>query len=947
MTPSQRAEDGKSALRYRIVRPLGKGGMGEVFLAEDTILQRKVALKFLTADLNVDSSGRQALLREARVAARLEHPYICQVHEVGESDSRQFIAMEFVEGTTLREKIAAGPLPLDQALQIAGEIAEALDAAHRGGTIHRDLKPANVMLSLSGHVKVMDFGLAQRITAQDPEQAETITVFPQPECIAGTPAYMSPEQLRKEPLDARSDLFALGVILYEMVTGKHPFQRATAMDAAVAVLKDRVPPISEVCAQAPPAMCRLVERLLVKERDQRYSNTREVLDDLAALRAQGPSSTVAKALASRRSALVLLCLAAGGPGVWWLYRTFAHPGQTVLAFRPRDWILIPNFENQTGEDVFNESLDTALTVGIEQSKYVNVFPHSRIPETLRRMGREPVQRVDEKTGSEVALREGIRGLLVCSIARVGDTYALTARLVNPVTQMTALTVGSRAANRNEVLKALDDLAKQIRKKLGESLSGMAVADLPLPRATTESLEALKLFAASRRRNGARNARTLLEEAVQLDPDFALAHADLGVAYYLVDNRPLGEQHFQKALSLLTRLTLREQLWIRALVEDWRGDRDGAIGQYEAFVAQYPDFFDGWFRLGWTRMITRRYESAIDAFRKALEIDPQASGPFINIATAWGALGNRQEAVRNYQKAFTLRPDEIYGPFVNHEYGFVLAAMGDVAKAEQTFRLMLGRDATAKARGHRSLALLKMYRGRYSAAVPDLKEAILLDQTVRAASSELRDRLFLVRLYRIRGMTADSETELKAAGRLYAASALSPDWAVQLGKIYARSGQINEAAQVLQKAERSVDDTIASSPVNRDSRRDRALIKVLKGEVELARSKSAHAADVLELAYRIFQDPSTLEPLAHALRQLGRTEDAVRMYRELEATPHLGSEAQEEWVLAHYQLGRIFQQTGDLAKAKESYERFLEIWKEGDPDLPVIVDAKARLSDVRS
>jgi serine/threonine protein kinase/tetratricopeptide (TPR) repeat protein len=933
--------NGQVLRQYRILGQLGRGGMGTVFLAEDTVLQRKVALKFLPSEAAVESSGRSPLLREARAAARLGHPYICKVHEIGEAGGRQFIAMEYVEGNTLRDTIAKGPLHPDLALQFAIEIAEALENAHQHGTIHRDLKPANVMVSSSGHVKVMDFGLAIHVLSDARDDAATATVLTQPGTISGTLAYMSPEQLRGSSLDGRSDIFALGVILYEMLTGAHPFQKGTTLDTASAILKDAPPPISGNLGGL-ARIDEILAKMLAKDRDQRYADARRLLDDLVQARLQGQTGTATarRSPLARRPVLALISLAAMVlAGIYWF---FIHTPSTVLAFRSRDWILIADFENLTGEEVFNESLDAALSVGIEQSKYVNVFPHSRIPETLRRMGYEQTRRIDEKVAREVAVREGIKGLLLCSIARVGDTYSLTAQLVDPNTQFTALTEIARASSRNEVLVALDDLAKRVRKKLGDSLSGISSPAMPLPRATTASLEALRLFAMARSEKRDSNATALLEQAVQLDPDFAMAHASLGVAYYIGDRRELGERHFQQALKRLDRLTLREQLWIQAVVADWRGDREGAIDRYEAFVAQYPDFFEGWFRLGWTRMITRRHAAAIEAFRKALVINPSAGAAYINIATCYSAMQNYTDSIANYQKAFELNPSELYGSFVNHEYGFVLVRTGQVAKAEENFRVLLARDNDGKARGNRSLALLRMYQGKYAAAIPFLKEAILLTQALNGPASELRNRLYLARVYRAKGMTAAFDEQLRAAGQLYAKNAFSPDWAYHLGKMFARAGKIKEAAAVLNRAEKSVNDTVASSPVNRDTRRDRAFVEVLKGEVELAGSKSPHAAEVLELANRLFPDPTTLEPLAHAASTLGNLEEAARKYEEIAAAPQLGAEAQEDWILAHYELGRIFQKAGDRAKAEDYYQKFLAIWKDGDPDLPSIVDAKAQL-----
>lgn len=950
--PIHRVSAGERVLQYRILRPLGKGGMGEVFLAEDTILQRKVALKFLSSDLAPDATARKLLLREARAAAGLDHPYICRIYEIGEAEGQQFIAMEYVEGTTIGKMLASGPLPLDQALRLVVEIAEALESAHRQGTVHRDLKPANIMVSSSGHVKVMDFGLAKRVIPDQldqPDRVETATLLTQPGTITGTLAYMSPEQLRNDPVDARSDLFALGIIFYEILTATHPFQKESALGTASAILKDTPPPIEQYRGDIPRHLEDVLRRVLEKDRDQRYSSAREVLDEVAAVRSETQTGAIApldhlRALA-RRPALVLILGLLAAAGSWWGYRTLYSP-QTVLAFRARDWILIADFENLTGDDVFNGSLYTALTVGIEQSKYVNVLPRSRVNETLRRMGRERPPIIDETLAREIAIREGIKGLLACSIARVGDTYSLTTRLLDPNSQLTALTEVSRAANKNEVLRALDDLAKRVRKKLGESLSGMAGPNLPLPKATTASLEALKLFAASRFPKPGQKAEALLEEAVKLDPDFALAHADLGVDYYIDGERPLGEEHFQKALQLLDRLTLKEQLWIRAVVEDWRGNRDGAIGQYESFVAQYPDSSAGWYRLGWARMITDRSEPAIQAFRKVLEIDPKSWGAYINIASAHTGVGKYTEAVANYEKAFALEPDSLYGEYVNHEYGFTLIEMGEVARAEEAFHKMLLRDEPSKARALRSLALLRMYQGKYGEAIPHLKEAILINQALKATLSEFRNRMYLARAYRANGNVAAFEAELHAAGHIHATTAISPEFSFDLGKMYVRDGKLKEAGLVLQKAERALSDTSAMSSVNLDTRRNRALVETLKGEEELAGSRPARATEILEVAYRLLPEPMIMESLAYAYWKLGNWEEAARDYQKLVEHPHLGDERQEDWIQAHYQLGRGFQQAGDDEKARQYYEKLLAIWKDGDRDLTAAVDARRQLTRLR-
>jgi serine/threonine protein kinase/tetratricopeptide (TPR) repeat protein len=995
---------------FTVVRLIGYGGMGMVYEAMDPHIGRHVAIKVLR-DWAAPEETCSRFIREARMLGRIEHPNIVKIYQCQPMGERPYFVMEYVDGEGLDEAIRNNRCgDMRAKLAIARQIAEAMTAVHRAGTLHRDIKSGNVRLDRSGRPKLLDFGIAKSGTG----------ALTRPSLRMGTPDNLPPEVIRDEPWEERSDIYCYGLLLFELFCSVPPFS-GNGLEVLDAILRRGIPVRALEDARLPSGLTRLIERAAARDIGKRAESFQEIVEALNGVSLS--SDGVGVRMGRRRRALSwvavgALTVAAGalslpllrsGPRVrsrtekgttrpradGGISMPAASPAQSVaapspgsdalpppvpshqievpepapvvgvpqpsapkpaskaqqtsdlvhprqaLAFSARDWILIADLENHTGEDVFNESLDEALTVGIEQSKYVNVFPHSRMPEALRLMGRDPRQKIDEKTGNELALREGIKGLLVCGIARVGDTYSLTARLVNPITQLTALTEASRASSRNDVLRALDDLATRLRKKLGESLSGMQAPNLPLPQATTPSLEALKSFAMSRHSKDT-EVIGLLEQALQFDPDFAMAHADLGFHYYVAGDNARGEQHFQQALKLLNRLTVREQLWIHALVEDSRGDRDGAIARYEAFVTQYPDFDDAWFRLGWVRMITGRSEAAIDAFRRALKINPKLSSAYINIATSYHTLGKRDDAIANYQKAFALSPSQIYFPLVNHEYGFLLVEMGEVGKAEETFRMMLTRNASDKARGHRSLALLSMYQGHYTAAIPHLKEAILLEQEPYAATSELRDRLYLARVYRAKGMTTAFEEQLAAAGRVYAETPMSPGWALLLGKVYTRAGKVKEAGEVLKSAERSIDDTVASAPVNRDTRRDRAHLEVFRGEVELAGSRSAHAREVVALGYRLYADPTTVESLAHAEWELGNREEAIKRYQEILRMDHIGDEAQEEWILTHYQLAKLLQEAGNKDKARQYYEKFLTIWKDGDADMPAIVYAKAQL-----
>ena len=936
--------------KYTILAELGRGGMGEVYLAQDTSLDRKVAVKLLPEEMYQDPTARSRFIREAKAAAALDHPYICSIHEVGETENRLFFAMEYVPGKTLRDKISEGPLPLKQALPIAEEIAEALQVAHDKGMIHRDIKPANIMLMEKGHAKVMDFGLAKQVRIAGKERSlADITVTLTDEGLApGTPAYMSPEQLQGEALDQRSDIFSFGIVLYEMLSGVHPFKKKTGLTTVSAILKDDPRPIAEFIQGMPDPLQQIISKLLAKDPGQRYQSMKDVQADLKKLQADlAPAPKILKLLKPVRLALTGVVVVLAVLAAAWLAKViFFKSAAKALAFQERDWILITDFDNQTGDQVFDGSLTTALTIGIQQSQYVNVFPPSRIQETLRRMRRTDVKKVDETIGREIALREGIKGLLTCDISKVGESYLLTARIVDPAKQTVVFSDSSRATGKEEVLGSLDELASQVRRALGESMAKISDKRMPLIRVTTSSLEALKYYTASRADSGDTGLQ-LLKQAVELDPEFALAHMQMGLKYYFGGNRVEGEKHFQKALSLLDRLTTREKLWIQAVVEDWRGNRDQGIQNYKAYLAEYPDDSAAWFMLGYAYMVSNQEALGVEAFKKVIEIDNGQAGGYVNLAGCLNALKKNEEALVNYQKAFSLDPSLATGQFVNSEYGFLLVKMGKIEEARQTFEKMIAQpDNWKKARGFRSLSLLLMYQGKYSAAQDSLKEAVTLNKIVKAGLSELRDHLFLAINYNRKKQKAAFEKEMAAVKTIQNETKLDPTFLYKIGKIYARLNRLKEAGQLLENLKSRVGDVLAASAIGRSNQSDQASFYMLKGEIALAQQQSEEAVDCLAMAAKL-RSLSLEDSLAFAYFRSGNLDKAIEKYLEFLETDVLSYEGQELWILGHYQLGKLYEQKGDAAEAKKYYERFLDIWKEADPDITEVADAKKRLANLKS
>jgi tetratricopeptide (TPR) repeat protein/tRNA A-37 threonylcarbamoyl transferase component Bud32 len=930
--------------KYTILGELGRGGMGEVYLAEDTSLDRRVALKFLPEAAYRDPTMRARFVREAKAAAALNHPYICGVHEVGEIGDRLFFAMDYIEGQTLRERIRQGPLPLGQAVQVAAEIAEALQAAHEKGLIHRDIKPANIMLTPEGHAKVMDFGLAKQYAGpgDDTTVGGALITITGEGLTPGTPAYMSPEQLRGRPLDPRSDIFSFGIVLHEMLTGRHPFGHESGLTTVNAILGEEPRSLAGDVAGAPEALQRVLGKMLAKEPGERYASMAEVLADLKAISAelQGKAKPWFKPLRLATTAVVVVAAVLGAA---WLAKTlfFRTPAQ-ALAFQERDWVLVTDFENLTGEAVFDAGLETAMTVSIQQSQYVNVFPPGRVKETLRRMQRDQTTAIDEAVGREIALREGIKALLVCGINRVGSEYLLTARLVDPEKQSTVFTGSARAKTGEDVLAGVDELAGKIRHGLGESLAKIDSRRMALFKATTSSLEALKYYSDSNRAP-ADVAAKLLKQAIELDPDFALAHVELGVKYYIGGLRPQGEEHFQKALSLLDRLTSREQLWIRALIEDWRGNREEGIQSYRTYLAQYPDDSTAWYRLGYAYMISSDAAAAIEAFQRVIAIDSGSSGAYINLASCYSLQNKREEALEHYLKAFSLDPSLEMGVFVNSEYGFLLVRMGRTEEAEKTFRKMAGMPENwRKAKGFRSLALLQMYKGQYAAAAENLGEAIGVNKALKAGLSEFRDHLYLAIAYQRMRQAAGFAKEMAALERIRSAMQIEPSFLTKLGTVYARAGMTGETQRILENVKTTMGDLLAASGVARSSQGDQAAYHRLKGEIELAQGKYEEALASFEMAGNL-RDYLIEDALALTYKKRGDIDKAIEKYEEFLGKDVLGYEAQDVWSLTPYELGKLNEARGDTASAAKWYGRFLESWKDADPDIAEVADAKQRLA----
>jgi DNA-binding SARP family transcriptional activator/tetratricopeptide (TPR) repeat protein len=607
----------------------------------------------------------------------------------------------------------------------------------------------------------------------------------------------------------------------------------------------------------------------------------------------------------------------------------------VLAGRHRDaeraWILPADFENRTRDSIFDGALDAALTAGLQQSSYVSVFPRSRVQQTLMRMQRAPATpgafRLDEALAREVAQREGIRAIVTGTIDRIDSSYMLTARLVDATTGVAIAAESRVAKHRGDVIEAVDDLVRQLRHHIGESENAIARHDLPLPQATTRSLEALRKYADgiyAGRVGQRRAAMELFREAVALDSDFAIAQAQLGASYYWNNDRPNGDAHFEHALRLLDRLTDRERLQVRASAESWRGNREQAIELRRALLALYPNDPSAWGTIGYDYMRLGRGAEAVDALKRQIARDSTNPSDYINLAIAYNQLDKYDDAIGSYRKAFALQPNLLTTENLNHEYGSTLVVAGHLELARAVYDSMLAGNADQKARGHRSLGLLAMAEGHYGEAIEHFRQAIVLSLSPGLALTEARNRLFLASAEQEKGWRDSASAQLRIDYDLFKKNYFEPTFLMYLGKALVRDNQLPAAIEVLDSLHKRA---------RPDSPTDRSNEAVLRAEVELAQGNAQHAVSLLTTAHATDSSGFVRESYAHAIAASGDLVSAARLYESLSAIRRwYGWEAQQYILTASMNAGALYERAGDAPRARANYELVLSRWPRGDSDL---------------
>ena len=973
-----------SISRYRILEKLGAGGMGEVYLAEDTKLGRKVALKILAEELTQNRDRLSRFDQEAYAASALNHPNILTIYEMGDDNGRHYIATEFIDGMTLRRRLGGAPMELTEILDIAIQITGALDEAHAAGIIHRDIKPENVMIRKNGHVKVLDFGLAKLVdpaSGADDTDTEAVTralVQTDAGVVLGTSHYMSPEQARGKTIDARTDIWSLGVMLYEMAAGRPPFAGETKTDVIVAIAKAEPIPLARFAPNLPQEFEWIVLKALRKNVDERYQTVKELESDLRKLkqrvefqseleRSMGPEhltgalaafpdtdmahlpahlSTHTSAVPPHLTSAVPSATTRASSAEYIVNEIRRHKTRSALiglgvvlivvaivyfvaarrtpALTDKDTILLADFVNTTGDPVFDATLKQALAVQLRQSPYLDIMSEDRLRDALKFMDKSPDERVTREIAREICERLGIKAMLVGSISGVGSHYAISLEALNAKSGDTIASDQVEAEGKEQVLKALGQAASRLRERLGESLASIQKFDAPIEQVTTSSLEALRYYSLGLEQHSSgqyAQAIPFYQRAIDVDSRFAIAYARLATCYNYTKQYEAARAASAKAYEYRDRASEREKLYV-----SWNyfgavtGELNTAANALEVWKRTYPRDWEPHNLLAVRYTLTGPFDKAMEEASEAVRLNPKEAKAHANLAIAYIGLNRYDEAKQVLTQALAqkLETEAMH----NHLFhlGFV---NGDAAVMKQ--ELDWG-AAKSPALAQTWQAQAAEFYGQSAKADQFSQQA--LDIAQRNGAKEVAAQILLeqaVRHAAFRDCAKVAELTNKALASSRDLSSLR-----QSANALSACGESSGAQSLVDEMQkRFATDTLSNS----------VSIPLIRAQLELSRGNAAQAVQLLESArkYDAFGDFWPQYVRAQAYLKQGNGMQAAAEFKNI--LEHRGwYPLSPLYALAQLGYARAAVLNSDNATARKSYQDFFQLWKDADPALPFLAEA---------